>query len=312
MTRTYAAADIGSNTAHLLVARTDGEIVMRVDNLNEWIPLGEVVARRGEIPKEIGEQLVLAMREFRRIAEAKGASQLYVFATEAVRVARNAETVLKTIRKETGVVVDVITSDREAELSLRGIGLDTKHSGAKLMIEVGGGSAQIGTLDGDRFVQRCSLPIGTGRVIAETSLTYPAPEFAQEAARRFVRSQLERCPMPPTGGLAVVCGGVARGLWRALHADGEKHMLPFELEYLSRATARLPVDRIVSRFGVKTKRAGTLLPGAIVYAEILRRFGIEEILVSEFGVREGAVLDLSAGRISGLKLEGKPLTKPLG
>ena len=45
MTRTFAAADIGSNTAHLLVARTDGEIVMRVDNLNEWIPLGEQVAR---------------------------------------------------------------------------------------------------------------------------------------------------------------------------------------------------------------------------------------------------------------------------
>ncbi|RYG28711.1 hypothetical protein EON81_28050, partial [bacterium] len=107
MTRTFAAADIGSNTAHLLVARTDGEIVMRVDNLNEWIPLGEVVARRGEIPRETAESLLLAMREFRRIAEAKGSESLYVFATEAVRVARNSEAVLKAIRRETGVIVDV-------------------------------------------------------------------------------------------------------------------------------------------------------------------------------------------------------------
>ena len=305
MTRTFAAADIGSNTAHLLVARTDSEIVMRVDNLNEWIPLGEVVARRGEIPKETAETLVLAMSEFRRIAESKGAESLYVFATEAVRVARNSEAVLKTIRRETGVIVDVITPNREAELSLRGVGLDTRHSGAKLLIEVGGGSAQIGTLDGDRFVERCSLPIGTGRVIAESSLVHPAPDFAQNAARRFVRGQLERCPLAPTGGLAVVCGGVARGLWRALHADGEKHMLPFELDYLGRATARLPVDRIVRRFSVKGRRAATLLPGSIIYAEILRRFEIEEILVSEFGVREGAILDLAAGRIAPPKLEGK-------
>lgn len=309
MTRTFAAADIGSNTAHLLVARTDGEIVMRVDNLNEWIPLGEVVARRGEIPKETAEQLVLAMREFRRIAELKSATSLYVFATEAVRVARNSETVLKAIRRETGVVVDVVNSDREAELSLRGVGLDTRHSGARLLIEVGGGSAQLGTLDGERFIERCSLPIGTGRVIAESSLIHPAPEFAQEAARRFIRSHLDRCPLPVTGGLAVVCGGVARGLWRALHPDGEKHMLPFEIDYLGRATARLPVDRIVTRFGVKTRRAGTLLPGAIVYAEILRHFQIEEILVSEFGVREGAILDLAAGRIVPPKMEGKASTK---
>ena len=303
MTRTFAAADIGSNTAHLLVARTDGEIVMRVDNLNEWIPLGEQVARRGEIPKETAEQLVLAMKEFRRSAERAGAETLYVFATEAVRVARNSEAVLKTIRRETGVVVDVISSDREAELSLRGVGLDTRHSGAKLLIEVGGGSAQLGILDGESFLERCSLPIGTGRVIAESALIQPAPEFAQNAAQRYVRAQLDKCPLPVTGGLAVVCGGVARGLWRALHPDGEKHLLPFELDYLGRATGRLPVDRIVSRFGVKTRRAGTLLPGSIVYSEILRRFGIEEVLVSEFGVREGAILDMAAGRFAASKLE---------
>ncbi|RYG75300.1 hypothetical protein EON77_11365, partial [bacterium] len=198
-----------------------------------------------------------------------------------------------------------ISGEREAELSLRGVGLDTRHSGAKLLIEVGGGSAQIGTLDGARFIARSSLPIGTGRVIAESALIHPASEFAQNAARRYVQAQLERCELAPTGGLAVICGGVARGLWRALHPDGEKYMLPFEFDYLGRATARLPVDRITSRFNVKTKRAGTLLPGAIIYGEILRRFGIEEILVSEFGVREGAVLDLAAGKIVPPKLEGK-------
>jgi len=56
--RVFAAADIGSNTAHLLVAATDGSLVMRIDNYNEWIPLGEVVTRVGSIPKEVTQDLV--------------------------------------------------------------------------------------------------------------------------------------------------------------------------------------------------------------------------------------------------------------
>ena len=99
MVRTFAAADIGSNTAHLLVGSTNGELVMRIDNLNEWIPLGEVVSRNGEIPKDIVEQLVLAMKEFRRVAENKKADALYVFATEGMRLARNHSDVLKKIRQ---------------------------------------------------------------------------------------------------------------------------------------------------------------------------------------------------------------------
>lgn len=270
---------------------------MRLDNLNEWIPLGEVVARTGGIPREVVESLVHAMREFRRVAESRKADDLYVFATEAMRVARNSEAVVRTIRKEAGVAVDVVTPEREAELGLRGVGLDTRHAGAGLLIEVGGGSAQIGRLEGRKLVERASLPLGTGRVIATANLSQPASEVAIRAARAYAREHLAECAVTPRNQLAVLSGGVARGLWRALHPDGEKHLLPWEIAYLSRATSRLPVDRIVSRFSVKNRRAGTLLPGAIVYEEILARFGIEEAIVSEFGVREGAVLEMADGRI---------------
>ena len=104
---------------------------MRVDNLNEWIPLGEVVAKQGEIPKEIIEQLVLAMKEFRRVSDSKKADALYVFATEGMRIARNHDAVIKKILKETGVVVEIISPARESELSLSGVQLDTRRCSSK-------------------------------------------------------------------------------------------------------------------------------------------------------------------------------------
>jgi len=69
------------------------------------------------------------------------------------------------------------------------------------------------------------------------------------------------------------------------------------LEYLVWSTSRMSIDRIGSRFGVKQRRAQTLLPGSLVYLALMAQFGVSEITVSEFGVREGAILEMANGRI---------------
>ncbi len=297
MTRILAAADIGSNTAHLLVAATDGNLVMRIDNFNEWIPLGEVVARTGEIPKEIVQQLVQAVKEFRRIASAKQAESLYVFATEGMRSALNHKAVLKKILVETGVKVDVISPRREAELSLSGILLDTKNYGAQMMFEVGGGSAQIGKVTKNKLIEEESLPLGTGRIIAESGLRNPCPDYALSAAVNYIDSILAKATVEGSASIGVASGGVGRGLWRALHPDSEKVIALEELDYIVWSSSRLPTDRIVARFGVKQKRASTLLPGALVYSALMRKYGLRDLAISEFGIREGAVLEMASGKI---------------
>ena len=299
MTRVFAAADIGSNTAHLLVAATDGELVMRIDNYNEWIGLGELVARRGEVPKDQADQLTQTLTEFRRMAKARGAGGLYVFATEAIRKARNSEAILKRVQQETGVKVEIIPPRREAELSLRGIGLDTRNLGADLMFEVGGGSAQIGRIGRKGFENEESLPLGTGRVIAESGIVFPTPPLALRAAETYISRTLERLTLKGPASLAVASGGVARGLWRALHPDGDKTIRREEIEFLVWASARLPIDRLVSRYSVKSKRASTLLPGAMVYRALMERFGLDSFVVSEFGIREGAILEMADGKVIG-------------
>lgn len=300
MARILAAADIGSNTAHLLVAATDGDIVMRIDNLNEWIPLGELVARQGEIPKEYADQLVGVMKEFRRVAAAKRADKIYVFATEAMRVASNHSSVLKRIKTETGISVDLIPPQREAELSFIGVRLDTKEMEPDLMFEVGGGSAQVAVVTGKGIQEELSLPLGTGRIIANSGMVTPCTPEAKQRAREYIDQTLVACDLQASPKpRAIASGGVARGLWRALHPDGEKRLAREEIGYLIWATERLSLERIIERFNVKPKRAGTLLPGAMVYEALMDRFGLTEIMVSEFGVREGAILEMANGNAKG-------------
>jgi exopolyphosphatase/guanosine-5'-triphosphate,3'-diphosphate pyrophosphatase len=281
-----------------LVAATDGELVTRLDNVNEWIALGETVARLGEIPEERVEQLVRAMREFKRVATQRKAEGLYVFATEAMRAASNHREVLRTILRETGVEVEIISPRREAELSCIGIQLDTEHINPTVMIEVGGGSAQAGLVNQGTLGDEISLPLGTGRVVAQTGVAGLCSAETLQEAKEWIHAEMIKIPFDPAEARIVASGGVARGIWRALHPDGEKEIQLFELDYLVEATSRLPVDRVIERFNVKPKRAGTLLVGSMVYGAFLRRFDATSMLVSEFGVREGAVIQMAKGMVS--------------
>ncbi len=299
MSRICAAADIGSNTAHLLVAAAQNDLVTRIDNFNEWIPLGEVVARHGVIPKELIAQLVNAVREFKKLSAQRNATELYVFATEGMRMARNHDAVLAKIERETGIRVEIIPPAREAELSLRGVMLDSRHFRVDAMLEVGGGSAQIAKVHQGRLVETDSLPLGTGRVIAESGLRNPCPDLAFEAAQSYVEATLGTCMIRPPMTRIVISGGVGRGLWRAMHPDGEKTLAREELDYLIWSTRQLSIDRVIERFNVKPKRASTLLPGALIYRALMDWAKVESVIVSEFGIREGAVLEMVAQRIKG-------------
>lgn len=297
MAQVLATADIGSNTVHLLVAETDGKKVRRLENRSEWIALGETVARLGHIPAGHADQLVQILRDFRQISAAFRAAEFYVFATEAVRAAENHDQVLERIRKEVKLAVDVIPPKTEAEYSLRGSKLDADLGGELTFFEVGGGSAQIASVRNDTIEAEYSLRMGTGRVLAESGIKNPCPPAELETARHYIQSTLATIPELPRKPATVASGGVVRGLWRAVHPDGERRLALEEVRYLAWSAARLTVERAAARFNCKMKRAATLLPGALIYEALMLAAGTDEITISEYGVREGAVLSMAQGKV---------------
>lgn len=289
----FAAADLGSNTVHLLVAEVTPGGLRRLRNESEWLSLGETVSRTGSVPESLERRLAATLRRYKQMAATEHASQFYVFATEAIRAAENGTDVLERIRKTVGVSVDVISPRREAELSVRGLALDSAGPEPFVMIEVGGGSAQVALCEGGEVTEEVSLPLGTGRLIAASGLTQPARPEQIDRLRQVIDESVGRLYERRGAVRAVACGGVARGLWRSLHPDGDRTLRRFEIDYLAQACATLDVEHTMLRFGVKRNRAATLLPGALVYGRLLTEFGLESMLVSQNGVREGAVLELS-------------------
>ena len=297
MPTVFAAADIGSNTAHLLIAQMGTTGLQRLANESEWLSLGQVVSHDGVIPKDLVSQLVATLQKFKLLASTMRAEGLYVFATEAVRKAENHKEVLRIVKRETGLKVEIVTPRREAELGLKGALLDRMTGGKFAFVESGGGSVQIAVCQGPDIIEEDSLPIGTGVLIDRGPLSQPAASKSVETVRQMIGDALSQ--LSEVNGVAQILasGGVARGLWRALHPDGDPCLFREELQYLAWSTQHLNTKTIISRYRVKGKRAVTLLPGALIYLALLDRLNVPQMVVSQFGVREGAILELSQGKI---------------
>lgn len=294
MSQLLAAIDIGSNTVHMLVAEVTPSGVRRVQNQSEWVSLGEVISREGVIPKKVEQHLVSTVRKYARKAAASGASDIVAFATESLRRVPNSDEVLAKLKAEAGVEVEIITPQREAEYSFRGSLLDAPSWQKLVFCEVGGGSIQIAEVAQGQISSEFSLRAGTGRLIAEVDLTQPASEVQVSRLRQRIHEAFYEFKPQAQGFPVLVSGGVARGIWRALHPDGDRYLHRQELEHLIWDTQRLTVEQIVRRYSAKVKRASTLLPGAMIYAHLLETVGSQEMLVSEYGVREGAILERMA------------------
>lgn len=302
MGRVLSTVDIGSNTVHLLVAESDEGSVHRLIDENEWLNLGEIVAKEGDIPLPLQDALIDVLERYRLLSKAAKAERIYVFGTEAMRIARNSKKVIKRVRLEVGIDVELVSGQREAELGLAGVLVDSDGADEMIVAEVGGGSAQVAFAADGELKDDTSLPLGTGTLAARFGISFPCREEKVRELTSAIKKELARAIPHKEVELITASGGVARGIWRSLHPDGDREIAVQELDYLIWATQRLTVEHIGTRFLVKPRRAATLLSGAIVFRELLRRYERERMLVSRFGVREGAILQMALGRIKGCPL----------
>jgi len=291
MGRLIAAADLGSNTAHLLIGHLTNSGLKRLVNQSEWLSLGEVVSREGIIPPIKVKELLETMGRFRALLDEYKVESFSFFATEAMRKAANHDEILALIKKQHGITMDIISPLREAELSFRSSRMDCIGEEPMLMVEAGGGSVQVAYCMNGKIERLTSLPIGSGTLKARSLMDQPPLEHSLNKALEIIQFECDVLGDYPPVKRIVACGGVARGLWRAMHPDGEKHLHVTELDFLAWDCARLETEVIVDRYDVKINRARTLLAGSLVLRHIMGLFGISEAQVSQYGVREGAILE---------------------
>ncbi|MBN1774672.1 MAG: Ppx/GppA family phosphatase [Deltaproteobacteria bacterium] len=294
---TWLALDIGTHTVLAAVARADAGRLRLVDHRQWFARLGEGVRSSGVLRPEAIARGLNALVEARALADRHGA-RIAAVATRACREARNADEFLRPARAALGVEVEVVSGEREAELTFRGAASDLGLQGHAVWADVGGGSTELIVADGPRPERAVSTPLGAV-ALTEAWLhgdPYTAGELA--AVRGEVRRQLAPLGLPrvPTvvgiGGTATTLVAVERGLsaYDGALVHGFRLARP-ALAARIEVLAGLTLERRSRVTGLAPERAPVIVAGALVLDELLATAGAGTLMVSDRGVRHGVLLD---------------------
>lgn len=295
--KTLGVVDIGSNTVHLLVARTNGRHVEPIVDVSEGLRLGADVDYTGGLSEEKLAELLDTLVRFRDQARRESATEIHLLATQAIRIASNRERVVAELEAKVEVPVDVLTPAMEAEFAFLGADVACPSVGPQVMIDIGGGSMQVAVGQNGEVWDSVSLPLGASRVAGQFLPSDP-PTYLEEALLVTYLAQTiqEVLPLRDTNITGVL--GVGGTLRRspALLNLGIGEILPKDsVEKMIGLVRGRTTGELAARFELKPERARLLMPALLVLREVLRGYEDPPLILSPYGVREGAVLALARG-----------------
>ena len=283
--------DLGTNSTRLLVADVDDGRVEEIERRTEITRLGEGVdERRKLLPLPIARvRNVLA--EYRRELDARGAERVLAIGTSAVRDAENGEAFLGEVEWSYGFASRLLTGEEEAELTRRGVANGRELDNGTLVLDIGGGSTELITAD-----SRKSLDVGSVRLTERFLLSDPPTRDELDACAGAVRKVLPALgPDSAIGVAGTITSLAALELGRYDPEEVHGYRLSREgVEAQLERLASLPLAERRELSGLEPERAPVIVGGAVIVDEVLRRYGLDELDVSERDLLHGAALEAAA------------------
>lgn len=303
-----AAIDIGTNSFRCIIVEVDPDGTFRVlDDEKAAVRLGGGLTETGFISQAAQERAVTALQRMTKICAGLGAEIAAVVATSAVRKALNRNQFLRNVRETTGLEIDVISGELEADLAA----LSTHHNfdmeGQRFaMADIGGGSVEIIVATGHHVETVTSLELGAV-FLTEKFLHSDPVEFGEfKKLRKHIRKSLKKAGIGD--GLPVNCligsGGTMTNIAAMVVAmRGEQYesvhryeVLHSEIIHLLTMLARKNHKERLQTAGLNPERADIILAGMVLTDEMMRRSRTNLLKINAQGIREGLILQTMSKR----------------
>lgn len=286
-TNNYAAIDIGSNAARLLIKNVTEDSMGNAEFtkllfLRIPLRLGKDVFTLGEISEERQRMMMCMIKSYKQLMKLYRVECFRACATSAMRDARNGEKLLKKIEKATGIKIEIVTGSEEARILYNNsIESAERVSGNYAYVDVGGGSTEISLLSNGQLVGSCSYNIGTLR-----KLSGMVPAEVEERLQLDLEEYAKQYPDIKIVG----SGGNINRLSRIFHESNKKskkNVLPVKnLREMYDDMKPLTVAEIMSRYGLKADRADVILPAAEIFLKVSEALNCEEIQVPNISLAD--------------------------
>jgi exopolyphosphatase/guanosine-5'-triphosphate,3'-diphosphate pyrophosphatase len=304
-----AAIDLGSNSVHLVLVETlRGGAFRVVGRDKEMVRLGARTLARGKLSESAITRGLEVLRKYKRLAESAGAEKIIAVATSAVREAANGEDFIERVGRELRIWPRAISGDEEARLiylaALHSVHLEGRRA---LVIDIGGGSVELAVGGGHGMEYGVSEKLGVLRMSEqfvkhdpigdkdEARLVKHVQNVLGAHRRRLRAARFES--VVGTSGTILAIGALA--LQRAGEVVPETlHHVTVSAEQVHAARKWLVTSDLRARLkapGLDESRADILVAGAVVLDTVLAELGVRELVLCEWALREGILLDYIHG-----------------
>lgn len=307
-----AALDLGTNNCRLLIAKPAPGGFRVVDAFSRIVRLGEGLERSGNLADAAMVRALDALSVCAAKMDRRGVTAFRGVATEACRRAENGAAFLSRVREATGIELEPIAADEEADLALAGCAslLDAGKPHA-IAFDIGGGSTEVMWLERDgegwRRIDFVSLPLGVV-AIAERLGPDKIPCEAYQAAVADISARLAdldarhdiaghvaagNVEMVGTSGTVTTLSGIAMGLQRYERALVDGSWLDFaQIKSLSADLAAADLEGRARHGCIGRERADLVVAGCALLEGICARWPVGRLRVADRGLREGILMGL--------------------
>ena len=291
--------DLGSNTARLVILNAiPGHAYRLEDEIREVVRLRQGMTEDGMSEAAMARAL-FTLRLFKRFCDNYPVDLIIPTATSAVRDAANGPPFLQKVAEEIGLELQVLDGEREAFYGTLGA-LNEVQLGNGYVVDIGGGSAQVSKVRGNRYHEGQSVPLGALALTEQFVCTDPIEAADVAIVQQEIDQQLDTIPwlqkkQPKPHRHLVGLGGTIRNL-ASIEAARQNHPLNTLHGFvLSRASIeqtiqrlqQLPVAERRRISGLNRDRADIIFAGALVIASIMDRLLVDSLTISKNGLREG-------------------------
>ncbi|HTY22625.1 MAG TPA: hypothetical protein VMC85_05815, partial [Desulfomonilaceae bacterium] len=267
----------------------------------------------GRFSPEAEERSLHALLDFSKSIRRHAAAHVAAVGTSAFRRAANAAEYVIAIRKRTGLAIRIISGEEEARLTLLGVANALKGYGKRevdplksaCVVDIGGGSTEIIMTRHEDEPRIISLPLGAV-YLTERFIKHDPPMREEiELLRKTIKGVLKDgigLVRPDPAGIFVGTAGTITTL-----AAVDQGLMEYNPDKINRyIMAEKTIDDIIADLaakkleerrtipGLEKGREDIILAGSVIAREIMNCFGFSTVIVSDWGLREGIVMDMHA------------------
>lgn len=284
-----AAIDIGSNAARLLIS----DVIKGPHDVAEFIKvvlvrvplrLGFDVFDKGEISSVKVEKIIKTIKSYKLLLDVYEVKHLSACATSAMRDAANSQEIIRKVKAETGIEINIITGQEEASFIYENhIAENMTSDESYLYVDVGGGSTELTFFSDSKLIFKESFNIGTIRLLKNQ-----VTEATWDEMKEFIRKKTK-------GYHHVTTIGSGGNINKIFSISKRKEGKPLSLDLLRdyyKEFSNLSLSQRISLYKLREDRADVIVPALLIYINVMRWADAENIYVPKIGLADGLIHSL--------------------